>query len=326
VNRRYEALLAGLGLALFAFVATRIGWGAVIGALKQSSTAVAVIIVLSLARLTLQTRSWSIALRADGIEISTGELIFARLASQGMGYLSVLGPVASEPMKISLLKKSGASATTATLVDSGVYWFSSGIVGIAGCLAAAFLSGYSRRFAVPLGIVAAMTAAALFLIARPKARFPSLLRALRNRCPGWLKKCERVEAAIREFQGRQPSAVRAMFWLDVACQLLLATEVVAVLYGLKLPVGVFTVLAVEGASRAIKIMTGWMPARIGADESGIAGTFFVLGLPPAAGLSLALARRSKDLLGAFIGLSWLAWRTRFRNRMTPAAIPKSVQR
>jgi hypothetical protein len=66
------------------------------------------------------------------------------------------------------------------------------------------------------------------------------------------------------------------------------------------------VLGIEGASRAIKIVAGWMPARIGADESGIAATFFALGLSPSSGLTLALARRSRDLFGAFIGLSWLA--------------------
>jgi hypothetical protein len=54
------------------------------------------------------------------------------------------------------------------------------------------------------------------------------------------------------------------------------------------------------------MMAGWMPARIGADESGMAGAFFAFGLSPASGLALALARRSRDLLAALIGLSWLA--------------------
>jgi hypothetical protein len=263
MSRKYEALLAGLGLALFAFVATRIGWGDVIVALKQSGAAVAVIVGLGILRLTLQTRSWSIALHADGIETKVNELMFARLASQGVGYLSVLGPVASEPMKISLLKSSGISAATATLVDTGIYWFSSGIVGVAGCLAAVLLSGHSPRFGAALGVVAALIAAALFLIARPRARLPFLVRALGDRCPGWLKKWERIEAAIREFQCRRPAAVRSMFWLDVACQVVLASDVVAIFWCLKIPFHGVNVLAVEGAARAIKIMSGWMPARVG---------------------------------------------------------------
>ena len=77
-----------------------------------------IIVALSLVRLMLQTRSWSIALRQDGIQPSTGELMLVRLASQGIGYLTVLGPIASEPMKIRLLRRHSKSPTAATLVDT----------------------------------------------------------------------------------------------------------------------------------------------------------------------------------------------------------------
>jgi hypothetical protein len=82
-------------------------------------------------------------------------------------------------------------------------------------------------------------------------------------------------------------------------------------------------LAIEGVSRGIKIMAGWMPARIGADESGIAGAFFAFGLSPASGLTLALARRSRDLLAALIGLSWLALSSGVL-RLPGSGIPKEV--
>ena len=134
-----DALIAVAGLGLCAFAIERIGWSAVVRAIEQGGAAVAIILGLSFVRLLLQTRAWSIALRADGIESSASRLMLIRLASQGMGYLSVLGPVASEPMKISLLQKSAGSATTATLVDTGVYWYTSGLVGIAGCVSAALL-------------------------------------------------------------------------------------------------------------------------------------------------------------------------------------------
>ena len=97
-----------------------------------------------------------------------------------------------------------------------------------------------------------------------------------------------------------------MFIIDAACQVLLAAEVVAILSCLHVPLHAATVLGIEGATRVVKIAAGWMPARIGADESGIAAAFFALGLSPAAGLTLALARRLRDLVGALLGLSWLA--------------------
>jgi hypothetical protein len=305
VIRKTDAVLAAAGLGLFAFAAARIGWDAVIRSIVEARTAVAVVVCLTLFRLILQTRSWSIALRSEGIETPASKLMLIRLASQGIGYLSILGPLASEPMKISLLRKRG-SGTAATLVDTGVYWFTSGLVGIAGCISAICLMTHSRHSIASLAIAGAIIAAALFLIARPKSRLSPLVDALGDRCPRWLEKAKKVEVAIRDFESQYPSSIRRMFVLDAACQVLLAAEVVAILWCLKIPFHAGTVLGIEGATRAIKIMAGWMPARIGADEGGIAGAFLAFGLSPASGLTLALARRSRDLLAALIGLSWFA--------------------
>jgi hypothetical protein len=319
VIKTREALVAAGGLLLFAFAAGRIGWGAVFHAIAQARNAVLIILLLSIIRLVLQTRCWAMALSSDGIKTRLAEVMLIRLASQGIGYLSVLGPVASEPMKISLLRKAGGSATAATLVDTGVYWFASGIVGIAGCLSAILLLAHKGQSVLPLDAVGLMLAGVVFLIARPTPRLPGIVDALGSRCPGWLKKAEQIEVTLREFASRYPSVIRRMFLLDVVCQVLLAAEVVTVFWCLKTPLTAGTVLAVEGASRAIKIAAGWMPARIGADESGTAGAFFAFGLSPASGLTLALARRSRDLLAALIGLSWLAWRAGNCNA-SPASI------
>jgi hypothetical protein len=323
VTRKKDALLAAGGLVLFAFAAGRIGWGAVLRALEDARTSVAIIVSLSLVRLILQTHSWSIALRSEGIKTSAIELMLIRLASQGIGYLSVLGPVASEPMKISLVQKRGGSPIAATLVDTGVYWFSSGIVGIAGCASAALLLAHRRHSTVSLSIVGLLLAIGLFLIARPKSRLSALVDALGAHCPRWLEKGKQIEVAVRQFESQYPSSIRRMFLLDVACQVLLGAEVVAVFWCLKIPLHAGTVLAIEGASRGIKIMAGWMPARIGADESGIASAFFAFGLSPASGLTLALARRSRDLLAALIGLSWLVLSTGFF-KVSPARMPESA--
>jgi len=318
-----DALLVLVGLALFGFAAERIGWAAVIRAIEQAWVGVAIILGLSSVRLTLQTRSWSIALRSDGIESSASELMFIRLASQGMGYLSVLGPVASEPMKISLVRRSGAvgsAPTAATLVDTGVYWFASALFGIAGCLAAALSLTHGRHSAASFVIVGSILLAPLFLIARPTSWLSPPVKALGSRCPRWLEKAGRIEIAMREFAHQYPAAIRKMFVLDAVCQVLLIAEIVAFFWCLKIPLRPGTVLGIDGATRGIKILAGWMPARIGADESGVAGAFLAFGLSPASGLTLALSRRLRDLLAAFIGLTWLAWSAKFRK--VSASIPQ----
>jgi len=71
VIRKTNILLAVAGLALLTFAAGRIGWADIARAMVQARAAIVVLIGLSLLRLILQTWSWSIALKTDGIEPST---------------------------------------------------------------------------------------------------------------------------------------------------------------------------------------------------------------------------------------------------------------
>src|SRR5215470_3004741 len=106
-----------------------------------------------------------------------------RLASQGMGYFTVLGPLASEPMKINLLRKRANSPVPATLVDTGVYWFASALVGITGCLAAAVLLAHNPKSITTAVLLALIFAGALFVIARPTLLLARLAESLGARCP-----------------------------------------------------------------------------------------------------------------------------------------------
>ena len=76
--KRRDLLLTGAGLALFAFVASRIGRDTLVREIEAVGIGLPIIVGLSLMRLGLQTRSWRIALALDGIRSSTRELIFIR--------------------------------------------------------------------------------------------------------------------------------------------------------------------------------------------------------------------------------------------------------
>ncbi len=299
-----NAAIAAAGLGLFAFVAAKMGWSGMIQELKTVWIVLPVLAALSSLRLLLQTTAWSSALKANGIQAGFTELMGARTSAHGMGYLSVFGPLVSEPMRISLLAgREGAAAPT--LIDAGVYWFTSGVVTIVGCLCAAECMG-GHRHTKSLLILAVTTVIGMLVVARLKPMLPALVRKLGSRAPAWLRYGEEVETAIYNFRRQNSGTVRRMFWLGLACQALSAAEVVAVFWCLKIPVHVGLILALEAANRVVKAMGGCVPARLGADESGMAAAFLAFGLPSASGLALALARRSRDLLEVLIGFAWLA--------------------
>lgn len=312
--KKGNVLLAAVGIALLVWVIVHAGPSAIVHQLKVLRVALPIVVALSLARLFLQTLAWSAALKHEGIIVRTPRLIGIRLASQAMGYLTVFGPVLSEPMKINLLRTPIEATATATFLDNGVYWFTSGIIGIAGCLSIGLVKSQG---AASVFVLSAVFALIMVFIARRKPLLASLTGALGKRSPSWLNKGAKIESAIRDVRAQKPELVGRLFWLDLVCQLLLVSEVAVVLWSLRLPLHFITVLAIEGLTRGVKMMTGFVPARLGADEGGAMSAFAASGLTPALGLSLALTRRARDLSWALVGLVWLVWRSRVSQQNHP---------
>ncbi len=194
--KRSDTILIVVGLGLFASVASRIGWIPLLHQLMTVSLAIPVLVSVSFLRLVLQTHAWRIALREEGVAATFRELLGIRLASQSMGYLSVLGPALSEPMKIKLLKGNWNASATATLADTGIYWFTSAILGLAGCVAAAMLLVGAQAARTLLGITL-LFALLLALLIRQKPLLQKLAAWLGDRAPGWLRKGATLEQRSR---------------------------------------------------------------------------------------------------------------------------------
>ena len=306
--RSLNTIFVALGLAVFAAVVSKIGWEAVLYQLRASWIAVPTLVGLSVLRLLLQTQSWRLALRDEGVSRSFGDLVGIRLASQGMGYLSVLGPALSEPMKVKLLGNRWENSARATIVDSGLYWLSSIVVGLIGCVGAVIALAKSQ-YATTLLATASFFLLLAALLFTKKALLSTIVGLCGRRTPSWLNKGAHLEKQIREFRNRQPKTMRSMMYMNMACQALLIAEAVVVVFHAKVPVHILTVLGIEAFTRVTKMTTGWIPARMGADESGAVAAFVAFGFAPAAGLMLALARRMRDLLWCAVGLTWLVWKS-----------------
>jgi hypothetical protein len=321
--RKNHLIAAFVALALFAWVAAHTGLPTLAEQLKAMRVALPIVLVLSLVRLCLQTLTWSASLKGEDVSVETPKLMGARLASQSMGYLTVFGPVISEPMKIKLLGTDIEPTITATLLDDGVYWFASVLFAIAG-IASVPLVGVRDSMYHSIPIIAVL-ACALLIIRRHSPVLSGAVRMLGDRVPSWLRRAERIEASIRTYRFNQPPLVRRMFCISLACQVLTASEVMVILWSLHLPIQFIAILAIEGIIRAAKMLSGWIPARLGSDEGGAMSAFALTGLPPILGLSLALTRRVRDLLWALMGIIWLAWNSRrLRNGTDASASPPAT--
>src|SRR5258708_23561826 len=138
--RRTHLIIALAALLLLAWVIAHVGLSTIVAQLKAMRVALPIVMALSALRIFLQSTTWSASLKGGNVAVNTRTLIGVRLASQSMGYLTVLGPVISEPMKIKLLGTASEPTIAATFLDTGVYWFTSALVAISGIVCLPFIA------------------------------------------------------------------------------------------------------------------------------------------------------------------------------------------
>src|SRR6201984_588198 len=317
--RKSHLIAALVSVVLFGWVIAHVGFSAMLAQLKAMRVALPIVLALSVLRLLLQSITWSASLEGEHVSVNTTKLMGVRLASQSIGYLTVLVPGISEPLKIKLLGTSTEPTVTATFLDDGVYWFTSALLAIVGIVSLPFVAVRGAAYhSIPAVLALAVMA---FVITRRNPILFGVVRALGKKAPSWLSRAERFESSIRNYRLNQPALVRRMFCIDVACQALIASEVVVVLWSLHLRIHFLAILVIEGVTRGLKMLSGWIPARLGSDEGGAISAFALTGLSPTLGLALALTRRIRDLLWALIGIVWLGWNSRGTKRSNNTAGP-----
>jgi len=288
-----------------------IGAGTTLEQLRAVRWALPGLIAVSLLKHGLRTKAWQLVLRAERVPVPFWRLFQIRVASNSVSYLSGLG-VAGDPLKSWLLRRSAPLEATmpATLVEAGAYWLTSLFIGLAGAAAALGLVSGTKELALAAAVCggALVLACAFFLYPRPVTPKAgrALLRVapsgLRAKVSGWLERASEMEARFRTFRLRHGRVALYAAGLNLLVQALKLSEIVVVLTLAGAAPGAAAVLAIEGMERLINTLTFFVPGRLGVYELGSAGAFALLGLDPAAGLTLALARRIQGLAMAGAGL------------------------
>src|SRR4029077_616647 len=190
---RGSLFLALIGVTLFSWVIVHARPSAIVHQLKALRIALPLVLALSLCRHLLQTLTWSAALKNEGLDFGARKLIGIRLASQAMGYLAWYVPVVSERIRRRLLRSPVEPTATATFLDNGVYWFTSALVGIAGCVSISLLRSQRRTSALAFSVIFLLV---IVFMTRRKSVLASLAGALGKHSPSWLNTGIKIESAI----------------------------------------------------------------------------------------------------------------------------------
>lgn len=316
-RRRFNQILFLLGLALFVYLLRRAGWDALVHDFRLMGWFLVLILVLSGIKYTISALAWATAFFPEERQ-SWLALFGSRLAGEAMNYLSVAGPVLSEPVKASMVRGVGfAPALASTLLETTVNAIAASLVTVAG-LAMLVLwqaSGFTLRYA-GYGAILILLALGLGFLYVLKYRVPFLTWPWqRVRHISWLSSPKvgehlaLIEGRLRRLSAERPGALWLMFLLSFVNQGLGLLEIYAVVIPLGITPGLSSVLVMEAFTKLAKALFFFVPARIGADESSSASIFALLGLAPAAGVTLALARRLRATFWSAVGLTFLLARS-----------------
>jgi hypothetical protein len=260
-------------------------------------------------------RAGYVALRAGALwrvipegHLSFGEVWWIRLSTEAVEMITFTGPFLAEPAKGWLLMRRGLSTAEAVgfvMTEFLVYSLVTALVSATALtlllMRVALPAGWRTTAIVVLSGLAAFVAAFAYSVVAGRGLITPAVRFLGN----WLGRGRGSSAAARLEPGEQVivrllanqrGRVREMILLQLAAQVLIVVEVWVVFSALRTGSTAVEAFIFEGSLKFIDFAFFFVPGQLGAHEgfySLIAGS---LGIAPAAGLTLALARRIRGVL------------------------------
>ncbi len=312
-GRGIKHLLFWPGLCLFVYLLRKVGWQHLVHDLRLLGWSLVLILGLSGVKYVISALALAAAFFPEERQ-SWPALFGYRLAGEAMNYLSIAGPLMSEPVKASLVRGVGFTpALASTLLETTVNTMAASLVSVAGLGLLVFgrLSGAALRFA-SFGAIVLLLAMVIGLLYALKNSVPFLTwpwqrarRICRLSSPKLGARLELVEGRLHRLSAERPGALWMIFFLSLVAQGLALVEIYAVVIPLGITPSLASLLVMEAFTKLAKALFFFVPARIGADEGSSAGIFALLGLAPTAGVTLALARRWRAIFWSGVGLAFL---------------------
>jgi hypothetical protein len=288
------------GLALLAWVVSRVGAAEIAADLRQVGWGIVAIIAIGGGRFLLRAIAWRLCLEAPH-RLGLGDAFAAAVCGDALGNLTPLGPIVGEPAKAAFVRRRvplGAAAA-ALAIENVLYTLSAAAMIAAGMVALVFF------FRVPPSVrniseaavaaTLALFAVALWLLWRQPAILSRALGAT-PRLERHAGRVRAIEEQIYAFASRSRSRLPVIASAEVGFHALGVAEVYLTLRLLGYPsVPFLTCFILETANRLIQVVFKIVPLRLGVDEAATAWFTDILGLGPTTGVALAIVRKVRML-------------------------------
>jgi hypothetical protein len=318
---RQGSLLAALGGAiLFTWSMRHAGTTAVVDGLTRVGGGIIVIILLGGVRALVRTAAWRLCL--DPEDRSTFRSMFAAyLAGDAIGNVTPFGLLASEPSKIVMIRNRIAlpASVTALTVENLFYSATAIVMLVTGTAALLLLFALPRSLRIAclaVLFVAPLVAVAAGWIVATRRRVVSAAiewlvrhRIAASYLSERLPHVRQTGDRIFSFVARHPGKIVPLILLEATYHVAAVAEIwfaLSLITGGRTPV--LTAFVLEAVNRTITIAFQFVPMWLGVDEAGTAAVTSAINLGSAAGVSLALVRKTRVVIWTVIGLALLLHR------------------
>jgi hypothetical protein len=264
-------------------------------------------VVVGLYALYLGTRALALWRTAPAGTVRLMDVVRVRLSGDVIETLTFTGPIFAEPAKGWFLMRYGLTATdafAAVVVEFVLYDVVTAVLEIA-ALSMLFATGAIPQGVRPVAMVvlaipivfltacasAAITGVGIIVPMLQWSRVVVGMSAVR-----WATdRVAPIERVLVDFLHVPDRRLAEVLGIEAVSHMLLILEVWIVLKALGFP-GAMHALIIEGGAKLIGLVFAFVPGQVGAAESVYVLLARAVGLPAAAGLTLALVRRVRGLL------------------------------
>lgn len=296
------------------------------GVLRDLPAAILISAAVHLPQIVMTALAWRV-LVPGALRPSTGTMSRLRWYRESAGTLLPVGGLVGQVAAARLLMRSGVpgdlAGATATVdltveVVSQVFFTLAGLALLVGRGGSGGMAGVA---AVGIAVVAGCAVALVAVQRLPRLRWiGARLARLAWRWPALrLHRLDPLYQAVLRLHAQPRALAAALFWHSAAWAFG-ALEIVGVLGLLGRPLGFADGLIVESTAQALRNAGFMLPGALGVQEGALIGAAALVGIPPAQALTVALVRRTREVLTSMAGL--LAWqRSEAAWRDTPVPAP-----
>jgi glycosyltransferase 2 family protein len=327
-----ERLVLAIGIILFGFLVARLGADNILENLRLVGWGILLIIAAEILAFLANTLGWRVTFSRQGTVPSFGQLFLARIAGDGVNYLTPTATMGGEFVRVRMLQGQAPTPSIAASVLVAKLTQTVGLLVFISCGLLLVLDELRLPSAVNWGILASLLCfaaimAGLLILQRRGLLTPVLDFAIHRLRLTFLARfrapLEQLDAEMARVH--RESAVRIFFSTGIFAVGFAygVIETYLIIWFFGIPVSLKLALAIEVLGVVLNNLTFFVPLRAGTQEAGKALAFAMLGLSAAQGLAAGVIYRIRELTWAFIGLAILA-RSRAARRSMPWSPKRSI--